>query len=298
MAEQPLRETNENRPPFRGPALRLRRKPEMKPRRVAIVAKASVPRATQVAARAMDVLRDRVKLVADPTTARAFGLPGVPVERMSADVVLCVGGDGTILRTLQALRRPVPVLGVNLGTIGFLADVAPSKLEGRMRSLLAGFQVEERMRLEARVNGKPLPPAMNETVILTASPGRMLHLQVAVDGQDLLHLRADGLIFATPTGSTAYAMSAGGPIVDPRLEAIILVPLAAFTLTARPILVHPRSTVSVRVAEPATVSVDGVVSARLKGKETMTVTRSERPAKFVRLETPFFEKARRKFLEV
>ncbi|MEM3086732.1 MAG: NAD(+)/NADH kinase [Halobacteria archaeon] len=270
----------------------------MRPRRIAIICKAASPRATQAAARAVDVLRGRVKLVADPATARVFGLPGLPVERMAADAVLCVGGDGTILRTLQALKRPVPVLGVNLGTIGFLADVAPSRLEERLRALLAGFQVEERMRLDARVNGRPMPPAMNETVVLSATPGRMLHHHVAVDGQDLLHLRADGLIFATPTGSTAYAMSAGGPIVDPRLEAVIVVPLAAFTLTARPILVHPESTVSVRVSEPAAVSVDGVVSARLKGKEAMTVSRAAKPARFVRLETPFFEKARRKFMEV
>lgn len=270
----------------------------MKPRRVAIVAKASAPRAIPVAARAVEFLRGRVKLVADPATARVFGLSGMPVEKLSADAVLCVGGDGTILRTLQAIRRPVPVLGVNLGTIGFLADVAPAKLEERLRALLAGFQIEERMRLEARVNGKAMPPAMNEAVVLTGSPGRMLHLNVAVDGLDLLHLRADGLIFSTPTGSTAYAMSAGGPIVDPRLDAVIMVPLAAFTLTARPILVHPRSTVSVQVSEPAIVSVDGIVSARLKGKAVLTVSRSGKPAKFVKLETPFFEKARRKFLEV
>lgn len=270
----------------------------MKPRQVAIVSKATAPRAREVAARAVRLLRGKVGLVADPATAREFGLRPVPVEKIRADVALCVGGDGTILRTLQALRHPVPILGVNLGTIGFLADVAPAHLEARLQGLLRGFAVEERMRISARAEGRELPPAINEVALLTSRPGRMLHLHVSVEGQELLRLRADGLIFATPTGSTAYAMSAGGPIVDPRIEAILLVPLAAFTLTARPILADPESTVSVRVDEPAILSADGQAAGRLSARRAMVVSKAKQSARFVKPETAFFEKARRKFLEV
>jgi NAD+ kinase len=237
----------------------------------------------------------------EPEIAQHMGLEGTAVEameRIPVDLIVSVGGDGTILRTIHKMNDPVPILGINMGTLGFLVDVEPKDAAETLKHLLQGFGADERSRLEVLVNDKRLPPATNEVALITASPAKMIDLEVIVDGSLMEELRADGMIFATATGSTAYAMSAGGPIVDPRVDAVVLVPMAPFKLAARPWVIPGNSEIKVELKLPgkeALVVVDGQNMATISREETLIMRRAATPARFVRTRREsFYEKVKSK----
>ena len=161
--------------------------------------------------RLIECVEERGVVILDEKTAYKLKKPGMKIEEMDVDFLICVGGDGTILRALHSLKSPIPVLGINTGAIGFLAEVQPENAVSTLMRILEGFEVEHRKRLSVEVKGKigRMPYAMNEAVVVTSKPGKMLHFAIFVNGEELERLRADGVIFATPTGSTAYSMSAG-----------------------------------------------------------------------------------------
>jgi|Deesub1362A_J573_1020465.scaffolds.fasta_scaffold00223_36 NAD+ kinase len=176
-----------------------------------------------------------IEVVIEDDVAPRIGMKGIPLGKMDVDLLLSIGGDGTLLRALQKLtNKRIPVLGINTGTLGFLTDVPRDRAVEVIDELLDGFETIERSRISVSINNTPLPPAMNEVVMITAYPAKMLRYCIYVDGFRLDELGADGVVIATPTGSTAYAMSAGGPIVDPNVQGIVIVPLAPFKLSARP----------------------------------------------------------------
>lgn len=229
----------------------------------------------------------RVEVILDRETAKKLKREnqGVKVEDMSVDFLICVGGDGTILRTLHYLKTPTPVLGINMGAIGFLAEVQPEDAVSVLTELLEGFTVEKRERLSVELKGERgrMPYAMNEAVIITSKPGKMLHFAIFVDGEELERLRADGVVFATPTGSTAYAMSAGGPIVDPKVDAAIIVPIAPFKLSARPTIVDINTVISLELLgmKEAELVIDGQFYRKMDKEGRISITRGE-PAFFVK----------------
>jgi len=139
---------------------------------------------------------------------------------MYADLILIYGGDGTILRSLQLLPNPTPILGINMGEVGFLTVVDPETAFYMIDDVLDNYEVVERARLAVKLNDFELPCAMNEAVIITSRPAKISQFKIHVDGKFMEDFRADGVVIATPTGSTAYAMSAGGPILDPRVDGI------------------------------------------------------------------------------
>jgi NAD+ kinase len=232
----------------------------------------------------------------DQDTAHALGLVGIPLEKMHADAVIIVGGDGTILRTVRELHHQIPVLGINWGEVGFLADLEPAEALDFISTLPDGFSVEERMRISLFKDGKRLGVALNEALIVTTRPAKMLHFSISVDGCIADHFRADGLLISTPTGSTAYAMSAGGPIVDPRIHGFLLVPLAPYMLSSRPHLIsHNRSLeVCLESAKSANLVIDGQQTIELGVSSVIQVVRSEYPALFVDVKRNFFEKVDKK----
>jgi len=237
----------------------------------------------------------KAEVVLDRETAKKLKKEnqGVKVEEMSVDFLICVGGDGTILRTLHYLKTPTPVLGINMGAIGFLAEVQPEDAVSVLTELLEGFTVEKRERLSVELKGERgrIPYAMNEAVIITSKPGKMLHFAIFVDGEELERLRADGVVFSTPTGSTAYAMSAGGPIVDPKVDATIIVPIAPFKLSARPTIVDINTVVSLELLgmKEAELVIDGQFYRKMGKEERISITRGE-PAFFVKIEDRHFLK--------
>ena len=235
-----------------------------------------------------DFISERgVEVLIGEDTARKLNVKGTKIEDMDdANLIICVGGDGTILRTLHFLRQSIPILGVNMGGLGFLTEVQPSDVFGVLEKILAGnYEVEEEERLSVSISAKErIPFAMNEAVVITSKPGKMLHFAILINGEEFERLRADGVIFATPTGSTAYAMSAGGPIVDTSVKAMIVVPIAPFKLSARPLVLDIERKVSVELLseKDALLVIDGQFYRNVATNEHIEITRGE-PALFVRV---------------
>ena len=200
------------------------------------------------------------------------------------DLILAVGGDGTVLAAAQrALTNDVPVLGFNLGTMGFLAEAEPDDLDPVITRLFAGdYEVSERMTIKATVDDASAT-GVNDVVVEKVDSQRLIHLDVWVDGEHFLTYRADGLIVATPTGSTAYSFSARGPLVDPVLSALILTPVAAHSLFDRT-WSSPGSRLSIVVGSdrPVKVTVDKIDMGHLGAGRTVEIEQGERPVRFVR----------------
>lgn len=230
-------------------------------------------------------------ILVDEDLAQRIDRPGTSVsemERMRADFIVSIGGDGTILRTIHKMADPIPILGINMGTLGFLVDVEPKDAIETLKRLLSGFEVDVRSRLELLINGKEMPQATNEIAFLTASPAKMIEFEIMVDGSLMEDFRADGVIIATATGSTAYAMSAGGPIVDPRVDAIVLVPMAPFKLSSRPWVIPGDSEIEVRLKLPdkeALVVVDGQGATTISSQDDVVIGKAKTPARFVKVAT-------------
>ncbi|HJJ36916.1 MAG TPA: NAD(+)/NADH kinase, partial [Methanocorpusculum sp.] len=164
------------------------------------------------------------EVVYEESIASELGYKGVSLADLQADLVFVIGGDGSVLRAVRLMKKQVPVLGVNQGGVGFLTDLERDKVQECLSALKLPLALEQRMRIAVSWEGRDLGCALNEAVIVTARPSKFLSFTVYADDVLVDTFRADGLIVSTPTGSTAYAMSAGGPIVDPKVEAILLAP--------------------------------------------------------------------------
>ncbi|HCT78337.1 MAG TPA: NAD kinase [Micromonosporaceae bacterium] len=249
-----------------------------------------------------------VRVVAEE--ASDLDLPEVtPVSGVEAaegvEIVFALGGDGTVLRAAE-LARPagVPMLGINLGKVGFLAEAEISDLDQAVRDVVArAYTVEERMTIEATatLSGEVIAEswALNEVTVEKSAPERMLELMVDVDGRPLSRYGCDGVICATPTGSTAYAFSAGGPVVWPRVEALLMVPISAHALFSRPIVTAPDSTIVVSVDPNTSLAVlccDGRRVFDLPPGATVTVRRGGTPVRVAQLRPrPFTDRLVAKF---
>jgi NAD+ kinase len=224
-------------------------------------------------------------LVADMFDAQAVpaATARVPEAQLAAgaDLAIAVGGDGTMLNAVRRIGdRTVPLLGINQGRLGFLADVSPDELLPRLDEIIRGeYDAETRLLLRAQIDdgagGIREGIALNDIVVTRHDPGRMLELTTSVGDRYLNTHRGDGYIVATATGSTAYALSCGGPIVDPRLDAIVLVPICPHTLSERPIVVPSNTDVIVRLQAEhsihADVSCDGDVIGELVPGRTLRI---------------------------
>ena len=230
---------------------------------------------------------------------------GRPGCAEGAEVVLVLGGDGTLLRAAE-MARPVgvPLLGVNLGRVGFLAEIEQDALDDAIDAIVAGrYEVEERMTLDAvaRSNGDVLARtwALNEAAVEKSTRERILEVVLEVDGRPVSAFGCDGVLCATPTGSTAYAFSAGGPLVWPQVEALLLVPSNAHALFARPMVISPDSQVAIEVdasGPPAVLDCDGRRTVALPPGARVELTRGDLPVRMVRLDgRPFADRLVRKF---
>jgi len=220
-----------------------------------------------------------------------------------AELVVVLGGDGTILRGAEmAHAARVPLLGVNLGHVGFLAEAEPDALPDTVRRVVArDYTVELRMTLDVEVRHEGVVVqrqwALNEASVEKTARQKMLELVVEVDGRPLSRWGADGVVLATPTGSTAYAFSAGGPVVWPDVEALLLVPLSAHALFARPLVVSPDSTLAIDVVSPTgALWCDGRRTFDLPPGARIEVTRGSEPIRLARLHAaPFTDRLVAKF---
>jgi NAD+ kinase len=220
------------------------------------------------------------------------------LEDMDVDMVVAVGGDGTVLRTQGLInQKKIPLFGINMGAVGFLTEIDPEDAFTALEQVLAGkYFVEKRTQLQVWHN-KELHSALNEVVLMTQKPAKMLHIEISVDDEVVEELRADGLIIATPSGSTAYSMSAGGPIVDPRVGAFIIVPICPFKLGARPTVVPNDSVIKVkflRKGKKAVAVIDGQFEEEINYMDEIVFKKSDNCAYFVRLTKNFYRRVREK----
>jgi NAD+ kinase len=216
------------------------------------------------------------------------------------DMVLAVGGDGTVL---EAARRAVeidrPMLGVNLGTIGFLAEAEPDEMETMLDALATGrYEIEPRNTIRATMPDGSISIGVNDVVVEKIDAERLVILDVAIDGEHFLTYRADGLVVATSMGSTAYSLSAGGPLLDPRVPAILLTPVAPHSLFDRTMVVPADSSISVTVVadRPVRVGTDGVRQGRLAMGEQVQISPGDATLQFITFKSEGFgSRVTRKF---
>jgi NAD+ kinase len=255
---------------------------------VLVVAHHERPEARVLVQRTVERLSPKgfnVRLLDDD--ARALSVPhlGGFDERAETAFAISLGGDGTMLRTVQLTARTgVPVIGVNVGLLGYLAEVDPEGYDNAIDRVVAGdYKIEERMMIEA-VLGDRNWLALNEAVVEKLEPGHTVRLKVAIAGADFTTYAADGLIVATPTGSTAYSLSARGPIVSPTHRAMLLTPVSPHMLFDRSLVLSPHEPVEIEVIghRPATLSIDGQPTATLEPGATVLCRPAEVSARFVR----------------
>jgi NAD+ kinase len=276
----------------------------MTERAVLLVAHTGRQEARDAAAEAVTLLRKAgltVRMLAAETgelaVADAVAVEPGPEAARGCELVIVLGGDGTILRGAEIARPSgTPILGVNLGHIGFLAEAERDDLSYTVEHVVArNYEVEERMTIDVvvRQDGEVAARqwAVNEASVEKFSRERMLELVAEVDGRPISRWGCDGVVMATPTGSTAYAFSAGGPVVWPELEALLLVPISAHSLFARPLVVAPTSELAVTI-QPGTAGAvlwcDGRRTVDLRPGARVEVVRGEQPVRLARLHRPPF----------
>lgn len=226
-------------------------------------------------------------------------------ELPNADVAICFGGDGTILHIAkQATRYGVPVLGVNIGTMGFMAELECTELDQLSRLATGDYSIDSRMMLDVTVTRERNiifhEQCLNDAVITKGAVARIVHLSVACDGVQAMECGGDGVIVATPTGSTAYNLSAGGPIVEPEANNILVTPICAHDMGSRCMVTSDKRVITVELTRNARrnayVSVDGGKALRMNIGDVATIRKANRETKLIRLkDRSFYDVVRMKF---
>lgn len=245
-------------------------------RRVGLACKCT-SKAALALARALDsaLVKRGLEVLFDSDSAAALGRTGgLPRERLAraSDLVIVAGGDGTLLSIARFAPTATPVLGINVGVLGFLAGLSRKEALSRIDEVLAGeFREERRLRLSVAVKGGPRPArfqALNDAVLNKEALARISTFSVELDARPVVEFRADGVIVSTPTGSTAYNLSAGGPILHPQLPAVVITPICPHTLSQRPLVVPAETVIGLRILDSRT---SGGVYLTLDGQEGLPI---------------------------
>ena len=261
--------------------------------RIAVIAKPdNVGHLRSTLHRLQEVLATRrLELLPDPRAASLLDLGhGIPIEQLTtaSDLAIVVGGDGTLLSAARHFAdHQVPLLGVNLGRLGFLVDISPHDLSSCLGSVLDGeFDEDRRFLLSATIGDQPAQLAFNDVVLHKWNIARMIEFETWIDGRFVYTQRSDGLIISTPTGSTAYALSGGGPLLTPALDVIALVPICPHTLSNRPIVVHADSEIEISVCghtDPKDVRItcDGASDMTMEAGDKLRIWRHSNPVRLL-----------------
>jgi NAD+ kinase len=229
------------------------------------------------------LLAEKIKIVAEENAARFLGIESMPTRKFCEciDLAIVVGGDGTLLKAGRLLAdKNIPVIGINLGRLGFLVDISPDEIAAQLSKMLEGeYTLETRSLLHAEAfrGNKSLGDsiALNDVVLHVRNDIRMIEFTTHIDDAFVNTQRADGIVIATPTGSTAYSLSSGGPILHPSLNAVVLVPICPHTLSNRPIVVSNKSQINISMGESrnvdARVSFDGQANIELKAGDNILI---------------------------
>jgi NAD+ kinase len=213
------------------------------------------------------------------------------IIKSKCDIAFIIGGDGTLLSSAQDLSKAdIPLCGINRGRLGFLVDVSPDHIEENLESILSdNYSVDERISLIGAVlrNGKEIAKniSFNDVVIHSKDAVRMIEMDTKLNGEKLYTVNADGLVVSTPTGSTAYSLSCGGPILEPTMEALVIVPICPHLLSNRPIVVNMDSTIEIKLSEKsqtnASVTFDGQINVPIEPNDIIKISKGEITLKLI-----------------
>jgi len=224
----------------------------------------------------------------------------VPIGKMKTDFIVTIGGDGTILRTCLSIPKPEPpILAVNMGVRGFLAEVYPKEALAAVDKCISGaFKVEKCMKLAVAANDMRFPDALNEVVVSADEPAKLLYASILRNGEPIMSCQSDGFMVSTQTGSTGYSLSAGGPVLDPGVDAFVLTPICPLTVF-HPIVFPANSALTIEVRKPERIHVliDGRNRQLISHKhQALTVTRSKNETSFIRFNESFYHRLRSRLL--
>ena len=272
--------------------------------RIGVVSRPDKEQAAVVVGKVVRFLESKgVETIVETDTALMMDSPveNTDLGRIDADFMVTIGGDGTILRTAMLLNDPgIPILGVNMGSRGFLTEVYPDEVEAALENMLMGdYGVEECIKVASKSldTDDTYPDALNEILISSSMPSKMLDMRLSIDGVHIMDIQADGAMVATPTGSTAYNLSAGGPIVKPGVEAMILTTICPYSYF-RSVVVPTDSRITVELIKPRAegiVIADGREYAPIKPLSSVEIWKSEHTTRFVRFK-PFYERLERRLI--
>lgn len=226
-----------------------------------------------------------------------------PEHPEQIDCALVIGGDGTLIGVARLLKQEIPILGINMGTLGYLTEVEVDRLETALEQILTGnYTTEERMMLDGRFDDGAENLALNDIVLSRKGPLRIIHFNLYVNGAFLSSYEADGMIISTPTGSTAYNMSAGGPIVEPTARLVVVTPICSHALNTRSIVFSSEDEIRIEIGmgrhgrtEQVYISFDGTDTREIRTGDSVTIRRSELTTRLMKLgEISFLEILRRK----
>ncbi len=209
----------------------------------------------------------------------------------NCDIAFIIGGDGTLLRSAQELAKAdIPICGINRGRLGFLVDISPNHIEENLNSILSdNYSVDERISLTGTVirNGKEISKniSFNDVVVHSKDAVRMIEMDTTLNGENLYRVNADGLVVSTPTGSTAYSLSSGGPILEPTMDALVIVPICPHLLSNRPFVIDMNSTIEIKLSEKsdtnASVTFDGQINIPIQANDIIKISKGEVTLKLI-----------------
>jgi NAD+ kinase len=260
----------------------------------------NIKKAFSLAEEICDFLKDKGDVFTEEDFANKKGITGYSLEDINknADIVITIGGDGTILRALEKIDKPI--FAINSGGMGFLTECdSENAIDGLNQIITGKYNVEERAKLKVMVDGRRLPDAANEATVQTAKIAKMIHLEIYVDDELLEAFGADGVIVATSTGSTSYSLSAGGPIVDPAVNAMVITPLAPFKLSTRPWVIPLDKKIGVKLlpkSKDSKIVIDGESAQSITLDSNIEITSSDKKARYVRFGESFYQMVRLKLV--
>lgn len=266
--------------------------------KIGFVVKKDCERCAYVVRKIEEMLPSDWETAYDEVAAKYLNEEEKPIEKLGADIIITVGGDGTVLRTLN--KCDVPVLGVNMGKLGFLSEVEIGEVEKSIHKLVRGeYKIDETERITVMVNGEEVQDCINEVVIHTNRISKIRKFGLYISDTFIDNIAADGMIVATPIGSTSYAYSTGGPILSPKLNAMVVTYIAPFTVKIRPMVISQDEDISVNLRgrdQDCVLIFDGHTEYPVTSRDEIRIKVSEKKARFVTLGS-FYERMRRKLLK-
>ena len=266
-----------------------------------LVCSSSVKKSLSLSETLCEFLTEHGEVFPEKHLADYLDIKGYDLKDLNkkSDIVITIGGDGTILRALTEIEKPI--FAINSGGMGFLSEVESRYAMNGLQKVIDGsYNVEERAKLKVLLDKKRLPDATNEATLQTNKIAKIMYFQISVENELLDTLGADGVIISTPTGSTSYSLSVGGPIMDPSVNAMIVAPLAPFRLSARPWIVPLDKTIKIKVlpkkSKETKLVIDGNYSEIVDDQNEITITKSEKKANFIRFGESFYQRVRLKLV--